>query len=106
MTFRDVIYNGQNSYNVKTGVFTCEQPGVYDFQFHCTVYENAASVDLLRNGELIVHSYTTKHTGHIIASGNAYVKLKKGDKVWLVANHGANGVTSDSYFSGNLLFTE
>ncbi|XP_022613324.1 eosinophil peroxidase-like [Seriola dumerili] len=106
ITFRDVIYNGQKSYDIMTGIFTCEHPGVYEFQFHCTINKNDASVDLLRNGELIVHSFTTRQDGYITASGNTYVKLQKGDKVWLMANHGSNGLTKDSFFSGHLLFTE
>uniref|UniRef100_A0A3B4YEY2 C1q domain-containing protein n=1 Tax=Seriola lalandi dorsalis TaxID=1841481 RepID=A0A3B4YEY2_SERLL len=106
ITFRDVIYNGQKSYDIMTGIFTCEHPGVYEFQFHCMINKNDASVDLLRNGELIVHSFTTRQNGYITASGNTYVKLQKGDKVWLMANHGSNGLTKDSFFSGHLLFTE
>ncbi|XP_062235980.1 eosinophil peroxidase-like [Platichthys flesus] len=104
--FQEVIYNGQNSYDVSTGYFTCEQPGVYEFQFHCTIFSRAASLDLMRNGELIVHSFTTRQNNHITASGNAYLKLVKGDKVYLLANHDGNGLTSDSFFSGHLLFTE
>ncbi|XP_035999617.1 eosinophil peroxidase-like [Fundulus heteroclitus] len=104
--FHDVIYNGQDSYDTKTGFFTCEHPGVYEFEFHCTIYENAGSVDLLRNGELILHSFTTRQSGYITASGSTFIKLEKGDRVWLVANRGGNGLTSDSFFSGHLLFTE
>uniref|UniRef100_A0A3B4YEW5 Eosinophil peroxidase n=1 Tax=Seriola lalandi dorsalis TaxID=1841481 RepID=A0A3B4YEW5_SERLL len=96
----------EGDYDTKTGIFTCEHPGVYEFQFHCTINKNDASVDLLRNGELIVHSFTTRQNGYITASGNTYVKLQKGDKVWLMANHGSNGLTKDSFFSGHLLFTE
>ncbi|XP_053276431.1 eosinophil peroxidase [Pleuronectes platessa] len=104
--FQEVIYNGQNSYDVSTGYFICEQPGVYEFQFHCTIFRSAASIDLMRNGELIVHSFTTRQSNRITASGNVYVKLGKGDKVYLLANHDGNGLTSDSFFSGHLLFTE
>ncbi|XP_071339083.1 eosinophil peroxidase-like [Trachinotus anak] len=106
IAFRDVIYNGQNSYDIKTGIFTCQHTGVYEFQFHCTINKNDASVDLLRNGELIVHSFTTKQNGSITASGHTYIKIHKGDKLWLMANHSSNGLTSDSFFSGHLLFTE
>ncbi|XP_047447828.1 eosinophil peroxidase-like [Mugil cephalus] len=106
ITFHDVIYNGQNSYDTKTGIFTCEQPGVYEFEFHCTINHLAASVDLLRNGKLILHSYTTQQSGYITASGSTFIKLQEGDQVWLVANHGGNGLTRDSFFSGHLLFTE
>ncbi|KAM4615769.1 eosinophil peroxidase-like [Polymixia lowei] len=103
--FREVIYNGQNSYNVKNGLFTCEQPGVYEFTFHCTIYQNTGNVDLRRNGELVLHSFTTQQKGYITATGGTLIQLKKGDKVWLVANYGGNGLTADSYFSGHLIFT-
>nr|XP_019956653.1 PREDICTED: eosinophil peroxidase-like [Paralichthys olivaceus] len=106
IAFREVIYNGQNRYNVSTGYFTCEQPGVYEFQFHCTIFKKAANIDLMHNGKLIVHSFTTKQSGRITASGNVYIKLEKGDMVWLLANQGGNGLSSDSFFSGHLLFTE
>ncbi|XP_037114285.1 eosinophil peroxidase-like isoform X1 [Syngnathus acus] len=104
--FHEVIYNGQNSFDTNTGIFTCTYPGVYEFQFSCTIYEHAASVDLLRNGEIVLHSYTTRQDGYITASGATYIKLKRGDRIWLVANFGANGLTRDSFFNGHLLFTE
>ncbi|XP_036954695.1 eosinophil peroxidase-like [Acanthopagrus latus] len=105
--FRVVIYNDQNSYDLKKGLFTCEHPGVYEFHFNCAINDKDASVDLMRNGELVVHSFTSSQkTGHITASGTAIIKLAKGDEVFLVAKHGANGLLSDSYFSGHLVFTE
>ncbi|XP_061762621.1 eosinophil peroxidase-like isoform X8 [Nerophis ophidion] len=104
--FRETIYNGQTSYDTNSGKFTCPYAGVYEFQFHCTIYDHAASVDLLRNGELILHSFTTRQEGYITASGSTYLALKVGDEVWLVANYGGNGLTRDSYFSGHLIFTE
>ncbi|XP_058493226.1 eosinophil peroxidase-like [Solea solea] len=104
--FREEIYNGQNSYNIETGIFTCQEPGVYEFQFHCMIYQNAGNVDLMHNGKLVLHSFTTRQSGYITASGNVYIKLKQGDEVYLLANYGGNGLTSDSFFSGHLLFTE
>ncbi|KAK5618370.1 hypothetical protein CRENBAI_019200 [Crenichthys baileyi] len=92
-------------YDPKTGFFTCEHPGVYEFQFHCTIYESTASVDLLHNGELVLHSFTTRQSGYITASGSTFITLRRGDRVWLVANRGGNGLTRDNYFSGHLLFT-
>ena len=96
--FRVVIYNDQNSYDLKKGLFTCEHPGVYEFHFNCAINDK---------GELVVHSFTSSQkTAHITASGTAIIKLAKGDEVFLVAKHGANGLLSDSYFSGHLVFTE
>ncbi|XP_076587958.1 eosinophil peroxidase-like isoform X2 [Chaetodon auriga] len=104
--FNYVLYNGQNSYDTRTGYFTCEHPGVYEFQFYCTVNQVDASVDLVHNGEVIVHSFTTEQNGFVTASGSAYIKLVKGDRVWLLTKQGRNGLTKDSFFSGHLLFTE
>ncbi|XP_030215181.1 eosinophil peroxidase [Gadus morhua] len=104
IVFSSVIYNGQDAYDVKKGIFTCVQPGVYEFQFHCTIHGKSGSVDLKRNKELILHSYTTKQSGYLTASGSTLLSLKKGDLVYLIANSGGNGLNKDSYFSGHLLF--
>ncbi|KAL0979365.1 hypothetical protein UPYG_G00184150 [Umbra pygmaea] len=101
--FREVIYNGQNHYDTSTGVFTCVEPGVYEFEFHCTIYQNVCNVDLLKNDQLMLHSFTSKQNGYITASGGTLLLLSKGDKIWLLV--GGNGLTSDSYFSGHLCFT-
>lgn len=106
IVFHDVIYNGQNSYDTRTGFFTCSIPGVYEFSFYASVTTNDASLDLFHNQQLILHSFTTKQNGFIVASGNIYVKLKTGDRVYLVARDGQNGLTKDSIFSGHLLFSE
>ncbi|KAG5840312.1 hypothetical protein ANANG_G00187480 [Anguilla anguilla] len=104
IVFRESIYNEQGHYSTKTGVFTCVVPGLYMFDFHVTLHENAGSVDLRRNGALVFHSSTSRTDGYITASGGTMVPLRKGDKVWLQANLGGNGLTADSYFLGHLLY--
>lgn len=104
--FRDVLVNEQNAYNIKTGIFTCKHPGTYEFSFFATVNQNSASLDLMRNGDRILHSFTTRQNGFITASGTVYVKLVRGDKVWLIATEGHNGLTSESIFSGHLMYGE
>uniref|UniRef100_A0A6Q2X2F0 C1q domain-containing protein n=1 Tax=Esox lucius TaxID=8010 RepID=A0A6Q2X2F0_ESOLU len=105
LRFHEVIYNGQNHYNPTTGVFTCVEPGVYEFQFHCTINQNVGNVDLLKNGKLVLHGFTTNQNSLITATGDTLLQLKKGDRIWLAANRGGIGLTSDSYFSGHLIFT-
>lgn len=104
LVFRDVIYNGQDAYDVKTGRFVCEVPGVYEFSFHCTIHGKSGNVNLLRNEELVLHSYTTKQSGYISASGSTLIELKKGDEVYLIAKLDGNGLSAHSYFSGHLVF--
>ncbi|KAK6313201.1 hypothetical protein J4Q44_G00165480 [Coregonus suidteri] len=67
--------------------------------------ENVGNVDLRKNGQLVLHSFTTQQTGYITATGGTLLQLNKGDKIWLSANYGGNGITSDSFFSGHLIST-
>ncbi|XP_075882045.1 eosinophil peroxidase-like isoform X2 [Nelusetta ayraudi] len=106
IAFRQVIYNEQNGYNVETGYFTCQYPGVYEFDFHCTISQAAGVVDLMQNGERLIHSYTTWQNGFTSASGHIYTKLSKGDRVYLVTEANRNGLMDSSFFSGRLLFEE
>uniref|UniRef100_A0A3B5AF32 C1q domain-containing protein n=1 Tax=Stegastes partitus TaxID=144197 RepID=A0A3B5AF32_9TELE len=98
------IYNDQKSYNTKTGYFTCEQPGVYEFSFFCAIHIFDAKVDLMRNNKRVLHSFTTRQSNFLTASGATILKLEKGDRVWLVAQHDGNSILKDSYFSGHFLF--
>ncbi|XP_064163926.1 eosinophil peroxidase-like [Anguilla rostrata] len=103
--FREVLYNGQKHYDNRTGYFTCAVPGVYQFDFFCTLYQNVGNVDLCHNGRVVLHSLSTLQNGYVTSSGGTMVELRRGDRVWLRANYGGNGMTADSYFSGHLLFT-
>ncbi|KAJ8388645.1 hypothetical protein AAFF_G00132100 [Aldrovandia affinis] len=47
--FWEVICNGQNHYNKQTGVFTCVVPGVYQFDFFCSLFQNVGNIDILCN---------------------------------------------------------
>lgn len=106
IAFRQVIYNEQNSYDIETGYFTCPYAGVYEFDFQCTISQTSGVVDLMRNGDRLVHSYTTWQNGYISASGHIYTKLSKGDRVYLVTEAKHNGLMESSYFSGRLLYEE
>lgn len=106
IAFYDVIYNRQKSYNTQNGYFTCKDPGVYEFSFYAFVKFSDASLDLFHNDKRILHSFATRQSGIVIASGNLYVKLERGDRVYLVAGKNAKSLTKESIFSGHLLFTE
>ncbi|KAJ8286117.1 hypothetical protein GJAV_G00034740 [Gymnothorax javanicus] len=106
IVFREVLYNKQKHYSTETGIFTCAVTGAYQIDFHLTIFNNAGSVDLMHNGNLVLHSFTTRQTGFITASGGTILMLNEGDELWLKANFGGNSITEDSFFSGHLIIEE
>ncbi|XP_029998707.1 eosinophil peroxidase-like [Sphaeramia orbicularis] len=106
IVFQKVIYNEQNTYDLKRGFFVCPTSGVYEFHVSGNVYRTSAQIDVMRNGDRIYHVYTTRQNGYFHVSGTVLTRLNKGDKVYVVSRESGNGLTKDSYFSGALLFTE
>ncbi|KAG5834791.1 hypothetical protein ANANG_G00265320 [Anguilla anguilla] len=76
--FREVLYNGQKHYDNRTGYFTCAVPGVYQFDFFCTLYQNVGNVDLCHNGRVLLHSLSTLQNGYVTSSGGTMVELRRG----------------------------
>ncbi|XP_062338520.1 eosinophil peroxidase-like [Osmerus eperlanus] len=105
IVFRQVIYNGQDHYNTRTGVFTCAVPGVYQFSYHCTSFITAGSIDLWLNGALELQGFQIFQNGRHTSTGDMVLQLAQGDQLWLEASLGNNGLSSTSFFSGHLLFT-
>lgn len=99
-----MIYNEQNHYSTKTGLFTCVTPGVYQFSFLCTSFISAGSVDLWCNKKLVLRSFKVYLGGRHMSSGDMVLRLQTGDKVWLEATAGTTGLSTKSFFSGHLLF--
>lgn len=102
--FRQVIYNGQSHYSTQTGQFTCAIRGVYQFSFVCTSFFPIGSVDLWRNGELVLHGFKVYQGGRQTTTGDTVLQLEPGDRVWMEAGEGTNGLSTNSFFSGHLLF--
>lgn len=105
IVFRNVIFNGQNHYSTKTGVFTCATPGLYQFSYHCTSFVTAGSVDLWRNGTLELQGFQSFQGGTHTFMGDLLLQLARGDQVRLEATRGNKWLSSSSTFSGHLLFT-
>ncbi|XP_031426881.1 eosinophil peroxidase-like [Clupea harengus] len=102
IAFKKVIYNDQDLYNTKTGVFTCAQPGVYQFDFHCKLHKKKrGKVDLRHNKKLALRSFTRKQKGYMTATGGTILQLRTGDTVYLSTN--SKHMTADSFFSGHIL---
>ncbi|KAG8010666.1 Eosinophil peroxidase, partial [Nibea albiflora] len=102
--FRQVIDNQQGHYIAKTGVFTCVIPGVYQFTFLCTSFK-VGRFELQCNEKTILRGFRVYFGGRHLASGDTVIRLDKGDKVWLEATDGTYGLSTQSYFSGHLLYT-
>lgn len=101
-----MIYNKQKHYNPKTGVFTCQIPGVYEFHVYLVNSNDEVVVDLMKGRERILHLYNTRHDGYLTSTGVTLARLEKGDQVYLAITTGKSSLVKDSQFSGHLLFTE
>ncbi|KAM9338666.1 protein HP-25 homolog 2-like [Symphorus nematophorus] len=86
-------------------MFTCVTPGVYEFSFLCTSFISAGSVDLWCNKQLVLRSFRVYQGGRHMSSGDTVLRLEAGDRVWLEAADGTNGLSTKSFFSGRLLYT-
>uniref|UniRef100_A0A7M4FR53 Complement C1q and tumor necrosis factor-related protein 9-like n=1 Tax=Crocodylus porosus TaxID=8502 RepID=A0A7M4FR53_CROPO len=102
--FNEVLYNDQHHFDLATGIFTCQIPGVYYFSYHVELYRNTTTIILMKNGKGIIGTYQTTLSAYENMSGSTILKLEKGDEVWLKAHQESNGATHTSYFLGYLIF--
>ncbi|KAI3362364.1 hypothetical protein L3Q82_012664, partial [Scortum barcoo] len=96
--FCQVIYNEQNHYSTKTGLFTYVIPGVYEFSFLCTSFIGAGTVDLWCNNKVVLCSFKVYQGPHHLSSEDTLLHLEKGDKVWLDTSEGTTGLSTKSFF--------
>ncbi|CAM4730430.1 unnamed protein product [Leuciscus chuanchicus] len=104
LVFSRVLYNGQNHYNQKSGLFLCQIPGVYEFQFSCIGTRTLGTVTLKRNNVVQLTAEKINLNTQSLAEGKVILNLNIGDRVWIEASRGANVISSSSYFSGHILF--
>lgn len=104
LRFTEIIYNGENHYSARSGEFICAIPGVYQFGFVCTSSIEVGDVDLRRNGASVLSGFKLFQRGVYTSSGDTVLRLEPGDRVWLEASEGTNGLSTSSFFSGHLLF--
>ncbi|XP_072496464.1 adiponectin [Notamacropus eugenii] len=109
--FTKIFYNEQNHYDVTTGKFRCNFPGLYYFSYHITVYTKDVKVSLFKQGKAIMFTYDQFQEKNVDqASGSVLLYLESGEEVWLqVYGDGEqNGLyadnINDSTFSGFLLY--
>lgn len=108
--FDKILYNGRQSYNPQTGVFTCEIPGIYYFSYHIHCKGANVWVALYKNNEPQMYTYDEYKKGILDqASGSSVLELMHGDRVWIqLPSEQAAGLYSGPYvhssFAGFLLY--
>ncbi|XP_036451123.1 LOW QUALITY PROTEIN: eosinophil peroxidase-like [Colossoma macropomum] len=104
--FRETIFNNLNEYSTQTGEFTCSVAGVYEFVFFLTSSRSVGTVTLQRNRAVVLSSVASQQSpGRLTYSGQAVLQLNPGDSIRLEASLGSNGLSTDSYINGHLIFT-
>ena len=83
MRFDKVDRNDGYGYSVKTGIFSAPVAGMYHFFWNILTASAAhCTVDLMLNGHQRIRSHAGNRA-YVTPSGSIYLRLKKGDQVYL-----------------------
>ena len=96
-----MVTNDGDGYNIHTGVFTCEEPGVYSFTFFIGERSHTeVRAQLIVNGVNIVDAISEPlRDAHDMQGGNAaIVRLENGDAVWVNIVSAGTHVEGDSTY--------
>ncbi|XP_072032002.1 uncharacterized protein [Amphiura filiformis] len=97
VTFEEATTNIGDDFNLEQGKFTCEVPGVYVFSFTAMIFSGSAGVSLVKDGTVVVGTYTRNTNNNIDqATAMAVLQLQSGDQVWMKFSHRGR-VYSESY---------
>ena len=106
--FQRVARNDGQGYNSYTGTFTAPVAGMYEFYWNILVYGSKAfEARLMQNGkEKSLHFYkATSGWDSSNSGGSIYLRLKKGDMVYLKADRSGGNIRAgkSSIFGGELI---
>ena len=91
LQFDKVDRNDGQGFNIKTGIFTSPVAGMYHFFWNfLSLSGSHCTITLLQDGKLKLRSRLTANRLYETPSGSIYLRLKKGEHVYLQAN-GAGG---------------
>ncbi|XP_072281352.1 complement C1q subcomponent subunit B [Pyxicephalus adspersus] len=109
--FDRAIINVNNQYNLGTGKFTCQYPGIYYFTYHATSRGNLC-VNIMRgkpgdNKQKVVNFCDQVNNVFQVTTGGVVLEVQKDETIWLetTSNNNLMGTEgADSIFTGFLLF--
>ncbi|NXR58422.1 C1QA protein, partial [Rhadina sibilatrix] len=111
VVFDRIITNQENSYDPRTGKFTCSIPGLYYFTFQ-VVSSGDLCLSISKNGVSVVSFCDNNSQGILqVNSGSSVLSLALGDQVSLTTDPARSssiysGSEADSVFSGFLVSPE
>lgn len=88
MIFDKVSLNEGNAYDNTSGIFTAPSDGIYSFTWTIVTNPgNAFVTEIVRNEEMITRNFPDSRgeKGYDMSTSHAYIKMKKGEKVWIRA---------------------
>ena len=105
--FETMHTNVGEDFDVASGRFTCEIPGIYMFTFNFLTHTNDPFVTLMKNDDKINSVYRQSETFHDMIGNAAVLQLATGDQVWLRYRYANKAVFSNdelyTTFTGVLL---
>ena len=105
--FETMHTNVGEDFDVASGRFTCEIPGIYMFTYNFLTNTGDPFVTLMKNDDKINSAYRQSESFHDMIGNAAVLQLVTGDQVWLKYGHPNKFLHSNSEmyttFSGGLL---
>ncbi|XP_052776864.1 uncharacterized protein LOC128214438 [Mya arenaria] len=87
IVLKNVVINDGQGYDPNTGIFTCPFSGLYTFSFqHCVHRGKYSHVGIVKDNTLLIAGVAFGTEWYPCSSMQAFVSLKKGEKVWSKAN--------------------
>lgn len=86
--FDKVLLNEGNAYSKASGIFTAPSDGIYSFTWTMsTKYGKYFVTEIVWNYEKVAYNQADGrgHNGWPMSTSHAYIKMKKGEKVWIRA---------------------
>ena len=103
--FDRVDRNDGQGYSVKTGIFTSPVAGMYHFFWNIlSASSGEYTVELIMNGQIKISSHAAGRA-YATPSASIYLRMKKGDEVYLRTDRSGGMVHSQKYstFGGELI---